>query len=150
MTIEYRRNKVLWERGTSPVGHTGRTVPVAKLCEGPEECLISIITGNGMPIDFDEAQFFEMCQAGAAHFGKKLTITDLPTPCPNCGGTVFDYVYGPTGRKLSKHCESCDLSGPSADDHDGADEAWNVFFHPTKHSPNNPSPISISEELDRR
>jgi len=127
MTIEYE-NKVLWKMCRTSIGVKGKTMPKVELCEGPQENLISIINSLGSPIDFTRDQFLEMAYAGAAHFGKQLTITDLPTPCPNCGGAIFEYIIDDDNGYQQKICECCKLSGPMASGKEGADKAWNQFF----------------------
>ncbi len=149
MTIEYGINKILWEQETRPVGFRGRTLPALRLRPGPEKGLISIISSLGSPLDFDEDQFFAMAQAGAAYFGKKLEITNSPTPCPNCGATVFGYFRDSEFSRVQKFCDTCGLTGPYGVTENGADEAWELFFHRAKLSLSSSYPDAATEEPER-
>ena len=163
MTIENHENKVLWKTCRTLTRVNGTPIPLVELREGPEEFMVEIVTGQGSPIYLTKLYFFEMIQAGAAHFGKKLTITDIPTPCPSCRGTVFSYANSINPDQMQKFCEKCFLSGPVGIGKAGADEAWDRMFNPSSlQGPGNEIPeppipdssdfsqITISEELQRR
>ena len=157
MTIEMYENKVLWVRDGAH--RNGGMLPCVKLCEGPTEELISIINSLGSPIDLDEDQFFEMIRAGAAHFGKKLIIEDIPMPCPYCGSTVFEYNNAVDQNHVQKFCERCFLSGPVGTGKIGADLAWDKVFgslslrqaeHPQDASAQLQTFTGLEKELARR
>lgn len=71
--------------------------------------------------DLTEDQFFEMCQAGAEHFCKQITIEDLPISCPLCQGKTYQRNNHSNFQRI---CTRCHLAGPLSDSTEEADEGF--------------------------
>ena len=74
-------------------------------------CLINTV---GVKIRFTKSQFYEMSQAGAAHFGDQVQFSPLPVLCPLCGGETEIVIHDNFNNDCytRRQCKDCGLSGP--------------------------------------
>jgi hypothetical protein len=80
----------------------------------------------GVKISFTKDQFYEMAQAGAAHFGDQVQFSPLPVLCPLCGGETEIVIHDNFNNDCytRRQCKDCGLSGPVSPTKHGATEAF--------------------------
>lgn len=78
----------------------------------------------------NEEDFTALCQAGAAYFGKRFKVEDIPYTCPHCGSEKFQLVPF-FGRRDSYvwQCKGCGISGPTTPFREDAPELFREMFN---------------------
>lgn len=76
-----------------------------------------------------EEEFMAMCQAGAAHFGKRFKVETIPYTCPVCGSESLGLNQSlPPGTGFVYRCRNCMVSGPKRSTGPQAVEAFKELF----------------------
>jgi hypothetical protein len=134
---------IIWNRKPDP----GQS-HVIRLVSGQNDQEIEIHSFSleaGIRTQMTEDQFFDMVQAGAKHFGKKINVEDAPILCPACNSETDVIVRGNHEFQYRRICKSCFLSSNYCDTPEKADDVFNrITFLPIN------EPITIEEAAERR
>lgn len=123
--IYREEDRLLWKRkNTLPI--RGNYYQGDYVCLHGDEDSVLLINGVGVKIRFTRDQFYEMSQAGAAHFGDQVQVSPLPILCPLCGGKSEIVIHKNFNNAsyIRRQCKLCGLSGPVSPTEEAANKQF--------------------------